>query len=46
MRKNNRSIIAEDVIEKKGRPDVIKDRYDEYFDLVFKHKLYFSIIPH
>jgi hypothetical protein len=46
MRKTKENILIEDVIEKKGRPEVIKDRYDEYFDLVFKHKLYFSIIPH
>lgn len=38
--------IIEDRICSRKNSNIVKDRYDEYFDLVFKHKLYFTIIPH
>ena len=46
MRNRIEERTIEDRIESRKNPNIVKDRYDEYFDLVFKHKLYFTIIPH
>lgn len=45
MRKR-RQIFESEIFDGEKNLSLRKDRYDEYFDLVFKHKLYFSIIPH
>jgi len=45
MGKIKRQIFEDRILDEKN-PGLKKDRYDEYFELVFKHKLYFSMIPH